>query len=95
MRRSVHALATLTTAALILAPATAEAAHGEFIFAGGQVVENPSGCIEPRIRPLILHNNTNEYALVYNGHNCTGQVIAVVPPGGRTTQVLGSSVFVA
>ncbi|MCG5214842.1 hypothetical protein [Streptosporangium sp. KLBMP 9127] len=96
MRRSVHILTTLTAAALILLPAaTAEAAYGRFVFGGGQVVENPSGCVEPHLRPLILHNDTNEYALVYSGPYCTGPVIAVVPPGGHTTQEFGNSVYVA
>ncbi|MER7212063.1 hypothetical protein [Streptosporangium sp. NPDC000239] len=95
MRRSVHLLAALGAAALTLLPTTAMAAHGRLVFGGGQVVENPSGCVDARLRPLILRNETNEYALVYSGPNCTGQIVAVVQPGGRTTQEFGSSVFVA
>ncbi|GAA3645750.1 hypothetical protein GCM10022224_005540 [Nonomuraea antimicrobica] len=59
------------------------------------MIENPSGCVDPRSRPLILHNQTNEYAMVYSGHRCTGRILAVVHPGGRTTQEFGSSVFIA
>lgn len=97
MRRVATMLGTLAAAGMmaIALPGSASAAHGELIFAGGQVVENPSGCIDAKIRPLILHNRTNEYALVHSGPNCTGDIVAVVPPGGRTTQEFGASVFIA
>ncbi|MFE7592224.1 hypothetical protein ACFU6K_22735 [Kitasatospora sp. NPDC057512] len=98
MRRLTTVLGTLAAAgtmALAL-PNTAFAAHGELIFNPGQtVIENPSGCNNATYRPLIVQNDTNEYALVYDGPDCTGNVIAVVPPGGHTTQEFGSSVFTA
>ncbi|TDC76471.1 hypothetical protein [Streptomyces hainanensis] len=97
MRRVVTALVAVATAgitALTLATPAA-AAHGELVFGGGQVVENPSGCVNASISPLILFNRTNEFALVYDGANCTRNVIAVVPPGGQTTREFGVSVFVA
>ncbi|MCX4870627.1 MULTISPECIES: hypothetical protein [unclassified Streptomyces] len=97
MRRVATMLGTLAAAGMmaIALPGSASAAQGELIFGGGQVVENPSGCIDARIWPLVLHNRTNEYAMVYSGPNCTGDVLAVVPPGGRTVQEFGASVFIA
>ncbi|MFE7423941.1 hypothetical protein ACF1BP_33460 [Streptomyces sp. NPDC014735] len=97
MRRVVTLFGSLAAAGMvaIASPTSAFAAHGTLVFGGGQVVQNPSGCVNAEIRPLILSNHTNEYALVYGGPNCTGQVLAVVPPGGRTIQEFGSSVFVA
>ncbi|MFJ6138025.1 hypothetical protein [Kitasatospora sp. NPDC092286] len=96
MRRAVTVFGALAAAGMMaLAVLTsASAAHGTFVFGGGQVVENPSGCVNADIWPLILHNRTNEYAVVYSGPNCTGDVLTVVPPGGRTTQEFGSSVYV-
>ncbi|MFF7455399.1 hypothetical protein [Kitasatospora sp. NPDC008115] len=96
MRRLATVLGTLAAAgtmALAL-PGTASAANGELLISPNVVIDNPSGCYNAPIFPLIVRNNTDEYALVYNGPNCTGHVIAVVPPGGQTTQEFGSSVFV-
>ncbi|KIQ65598.1 hypothetical protein TR51_17380 [Kitasatospora griseola] len=76
-------------------PDAASAATGTLFIAPNQTIENPSGCYNAQIFPLILRNETNEYALVYDGSNCTGQVIAVVPPGGSTTQEFGQSVYIA
>ncbi|MFF2076971.1 hypothetical protein ACFVXG_19680 [Kitasatospora sp. NPDC058162] len=96
MRRLATVLGTLATAGVmaLALPNTAFAARGELIFAPGKVITNPSGCYNAPIFPLILENRTNEYALVYSGPNCSGDVIATVPPGGRTTQEFGSSVFI-
>ncbi|MFD5438537.1 hypothetical protein ACFWJ4_41120 [Kitasatospora sp. NPDC127067] len=97
MKRLFHAAGVaVAAAALCLTTATtANAAHGDLIFSPGLVVENPSGCVEAPLLPLILQNRTNEYAIVYSGPNCTGEALTVVPPGGKTTQEFGSSVFVA
>ncbi|MFB7909412.1 hypothetical protein ACFC1T_23535 [Kitasatospora sp. NPDC056076] len=85
------ALATAGVMALTL-PNTAFAARGELVFAPGEVIKNPSGCYNAPIVPLILENRTDGPARVYDGANCTGRVIAVVPPGGHTTQEFGASV---
>ncbi|MEU9336504.1 hypothetical protein AB0D49_25580 [Streptomyces sp. NPDC048290] len=97
MRRAMTMLGTLavTAGAMALAlPSPAYAAHGRFVL-NSQLFTNPSGCIEARSRPLSLQNQTNEYALVYDRPHCTGKVLAVVAPGGRTNQPSGSSVYVA
>ncbi|MDL4773615.1 hypothetical protein [Actinomadura xylanilytica] len=97
MKRVATTLGTLAVAGTLTlaAPGTASAAHGELVFGGGQVVHNPSGCIKAQTRPLILQNRTNEYALIFSSPNCTREMLAVVPPGGRTVQERGSSVYVA
>ncbi|MGX4734684.1 hypothetical protein [Kitasatospora griseola] len=97
MRRLATVLSTLATAATmaLALPDAASAATGTLFIAPNQSIENPSGCYNAQIFPLILRNETNEYALVYDGSNCTGQVIAVVPPGGSTTQEFGQSVYIA
>ncbi|MET8542100.1 hypothetical protein ABZW03_15790 [Kitasatospora sp. NPDC004799] len=87
------ALAAAGTMALAL-PHAAFAAHGQLVIAPATIVKDPSGCYNAQVVPLILRNETDESATVYDGANCTGQVIAVVPPGGHTTQEFGSSVYV-
>lgn len=97
MRRIATVLGALATAGMmaLALPASASAAHGTLLLGGGQVVENPSGCINADIWPLTVQNRTNEYAIVYDGPDCSGRVLAVVPPGGRATEEFGASVFVA
>lgn len=45
-----------------------------------------------------MYNSTNEYALAYETANCTGPVIDVIPPGGRSAggaiAILGRAVWV-
>ncbi|MFE7532572.1 hypothetical protein ACFU7Y_43820 [Kitasatospora sp. NPDC057542] len=96
MRRLATALGTLAAAGAmaIALPNAAFAARGQLILAPGQFIQNPSGCYNAPIFPLIVQNETNESVRVYDGPNCTGNVIAVVPPGGGTTQEFGSSVYV-
>ncbi|MFE6867878.1 hypothetical protein ACFVFS_15080 [Kitasatospora sp. NPDC057692] len=96
MRRLTTVLGALAAAgamALTL-PGTALAATGKLVIAPSTVITDPSGCYNSSIVPLIVFNETDGTALVYSGPNCTGSVIAVVPPGGGTTQEFGSSVFV-
>ncbi len=74
MPRIAAVLGTLVTAgALALGAANpALAAHGE-LRAGGKTYTNPSGCLNGGpIRPMTVINNTNEYAIIYDGPNCTG-----------------------
>ncbi|MFJ5924606.1 hypothetical protein ACIQF6_18605 [Kitasatospora sp. NPDC092948] len=97
MRRLATVLGTLaaaSTMALAL-PTAALAASGTLYIAPNQAIDNPSGCYNGQIFPLVVRNETNEYALIYDGPNCTGQVIAVVPPGGSSTQEFGASVYIA
>ncbi|MER7706096.1 hypothetical protein ABTX81_24780 [Kitasatospora sp. NPDC097605] len=96
MRRLATVLGTLAAAGTIALalPGTALAANGQLFIAPNTFIDNPSGCYNAPVVPLVASNNTDEYALVYNGPNCTGYVIAVVPPGGQATQEFGASVFV-
>ncbi|MBO1417867.1 hypothetical protein [Streptomyces sp. FH025] len=96
MRRLATVLGTFAAAGAmaIALPNAAFAATGQLIFAPGQFIQNPSGCYNAPIFPLIVQNETNKNATVYDGPNCTGNVLATVPPGGGTTQEFGSSVYV-
>ncbi|MEU8539004.1 hypothetical protein AB0C52_03225 [Streptomyces sp. NPDC048717] len=96
MRRLATALGALAATALLslALPGTASAANGQLFIAPDTTIRNPSGCYEAPVFPLILRNQTNASALVHDGANCTGRVIAVVPPGGRTTQEFGRSVSI-
>ncbi|MET8701529.1 hypothetical protein ACFVUH_20015 [Kitasatospora sp. NPDC058032] len=96
MRRLTAVLGTLAAAGTmaLAMPTTALAATGKLVIAPDTVITNPSGCYNSTIVPLIVFNETDGFALVYSGPNCTGNVIAVVPPGGGTTQEFGSSVYI-
>ncbi|MEU7024018.1 hypothetical protein ABZ990_25635 [Streptomyces sp. NPDC046203] len=96
MRRLATALGALATAGImtLTLPGTASAAHGRLVIAPNKVIQNPSGCYAAPVFPLTVQNETDEYALVYDGANCTGNAIAIVPPGGRTTQEFGRSVYI-
>ncbi|MET2714350.1 hypothetical protein ABXV03_01240 [Streptomyces harbinensis] len=99
MARILSVLGTLAaTGALALGVSTpALAAHGQLIVPG-QVFDNPSGCVAGPIWPQIVTNNTNEYAIIYDGPNCTGRVLEVVPPGGQSSGLaseFGQSIWIA
>jgi hypothetical protein len=100
MRRIMTAAGTLAiSGAMALGIASpAFAAHGTLVVPGA-VVENPSGCVNAVLRPLVVRNETNEYALVYEGENCAGRVLEVIPPGGKSSDryasEYGASVFLA
>jgi len=87
-------LAAAGTMAIAL-PTAALAAQGTLYIAPNQTINNPIGCYNRQIPPLAVRNDTNKYALIYDGPNCTGQVIAVVPPGNTSTQGLGASVYIS
>lgn len=95
MRGLVRVLGTLGAGAVIALgmSQSAYAAQGS-LTVSGNTYQNPSGCYSGRYWPLIVQNDTDEYALIYDGQNCTGQVISVVPPGGSETQEFGSSVSI-
>lgn len=101
MRRITTTAGILAAAgALTLGMATsASAAHGDLRNSTWQVV-NPSGCVVVPLEDNRFHvyNSTNEYALAYENNTCTGPVIDVIPPGGRSAggavAVLGRAVWV-
>ncbi|MFC4560956.1 hypothetical protein ACFO4E_03690 [Nocardiopsis mangrovi] len=85
----------LAAAGLVLTSAVpAYAATGTLVLSG-QTIENPSGCYNAQRWPLIVQNDTDEPALIFNAPNCTGAVIQVVPPGGSATSEFGVSVYIA
>lgn len=97
MRRAAALLASLAvTGTLALAvPAPAAAAQGQLIFTStGRVVQNPSGCYNPRAIPMGIENRTNQRALIYSERNCEGYVVAAVPPGGSAFSEFGQSVYI-
>ncbi len=99
MRRIAAVLSPLAIAGTLAVGIStpAFAAHGQLILPN-QIIDNPSGCVAGRLRPQIVQNNTNEYALIYGGRNCTGEVLEVVAPGSSTSAYaseFGTSIFVA
>ncbi|GAA2245002.1 MULTISPECIES: hypothetical protein [Kitasatospora] len=98
MRRVATLLAALaTTSTLALAvPTSAYAAHGQLLFfSNDRVVNNPSVCVNQALGSQPMENRTTAYVLVYEGAKCSGNVLAVVPPGGTATESAGKSVYVA
>ncbi|ANW19375.1 hypothetical protein [Streptomyces clavuligerus] len=94
-RRITTALGSLAAAcAMTFALATPATAANGWLIVSGEKIENPSGCYSGRYWPLVVNNQTDGYALVYDGPNCTGRVIEVVPPGGMATSELGRSVSI-
>lgn len=98
MRRAAALLASLavtgTLALAVPAPAAA-AAQGQLIFTTtGRVVQNPSGCYNPRATPMGIDNRTNQRALIYSERNCEGYVVLAVPPGSSRFTEFGESVYI-
>lgn len=102
MMRRITTTAGILAAAgvLTLSMATsASAAHGDLRNSTWHIV-NPSGCVVVPLEDNRFHvyNSTNEYALAYQNITCTGPVIDVIPPGGRSAEgaiaVLGRAVWV-
>ncbi|MEU5161214.1 hypothetical protein AB0G74_16630 [Streptomyces sp. NPDC020875] len=98
-RRITAAVGVLTSAGALVLGMTgpAHAAQGDIRNSGWHEI-NPSGCVEvPRQdNQFVVHNYTNEYALVYQTADCKGPVIEVIPPGGSSTDTsrfLGRAVF--
>lgn len=97
MRRAAALLASLAvTGGLALAMSTpAAAAQGQLIFTStGRVVQNPSGCYNPRAIPMGIENRTDQRVFIYEERDCQGQVIEAVPSGGSTFSEFGQSVYV-
>jgi len=97
MQRAMTALGSLAVAGMTMLalPGSAAAATGELILGGGQVVENPSGCVNAEHLPLDVHNQTDGIAYVYGGRDCTGSVLAILAPGSSAVSAFGVSVYVA
>ncbi|GAA2350671.1 MULTISPECIES: hypothetical protein [Streptomyces] len=101
MRRLTTTAGILAAAgALTLSMATsASAAHGDLFNSTWRVV-NPTGCVRVQLEDNRFHvyNDTNEYALAYANNDCSGPVIDVIPPGGRSQEgeiaILGRAVWI-
>ncbi|MEU9315296.1 hypothetical protein [Streptomyces sp. NPDC048295] len=95
MRRVLTAFGTLAAVAMLSVSVTqsAAAATGDLVI-NGKVHVNPSGCFDSDRWPLSVQNRTNEMVLIFDSPNCSGRVIAVVPPGSSQVSEFGASVFV-
>ncbi|MFI6577619.1 hypothetical protein ACIBFB_17645 [Nocardiopsis sp. NPDC050513] len=88
------AAAALTGLAVLAGPVLpAHAAQGVLTVSGNRFVD-PSGCYEGRFWPLIVDNQTDGVAVVYDGQNCEGNVLRAVRPGASATEEFGASVLV-
>ncbi|MFH8367227.1 hypothetical protein [Streptomyces sp. NPDC018031] len=88
-------------ASVIAAAALVVSSSGQAVAANGVLTivprsyENPSGCHNGQINPLIVINQTDQTATVYDGPDCQGEAIGSVPPGGASgTFEFGSSVSI-
>jgi len=95
MRRISTLLGTAALAAVmaVAVPGSAQAATGD-LQVGFAVHHNPSGCYNSDIFPLIVGNETNETATVYDQPDCQGNVIGTVAPGQNSVFEFGASVSV-
>ncbi|NUT54227.1 MAG: hypothetical protein HOV94_44095 [Saccharothrix sp.] len=95
-RRLAAAAATVMavvalTGALTTAPASA--ARGT-LRVSGNVFPNPSGCYHGQYWPLVVENDTNRVATVYDQENCRGDRIGTVEQGESGTFEFGASVYI-
>ncbi|MER6949300.1 hypothetical protein ABT294_35335 [Nonomuraea sp. NPDC000554] len=96
MRRLTMALAALSAAGTlaITLPGSAFAADGVLLINGRKFFE-PSGCVNvPSRFGVNVLNGTNEVAFVFEGIDCTGDVLAAVEPGDEAFVENGTSVFI-
>ncbi|MFF0445124.1 hypothetical protein ACFYT4_01670 [Streptomyces sp. NPDC004609] len=95
MRRIATLLGTLAAATMlaVAVPQSALAAHGDLII-NGKVHHDPSGCYSSDRWPLSVENHTDQPALVFDGPDCSGGIVGVVPPGGSTVSEFGGSVLI-
>lgn len=94
MRLTTAAAALASAGLLALAlPGTADAAQGT-LRVGFQNYQNPHGCYDSDIFPLIVTNHTNQPVTVYDGPGCRGNRIGTVRPYGEGVFEFGSSVHI-
>ncbi|MFD0402305.1 hypothetical protein ACFV84_04595 [Kitasatospora sp. NPDC059811] len=96
MRRISKALGAVALAAAVAVavPGSAQAATGQ-LRVGFKTYNNPSGCYQSDIWPLIVENLTDKPADVHDRPGCEGPVIGVVNPGETKTFEFGASVRIA
>ncbi|MVO85916.1 hypothetical protein GPA10_14410 [Streptomyces sp. p1417] len=96
MRRIALTLGSLAAAGVLAlsVPGFAVAAQGTLTIVP-TVYENPSGCYNGQIWPLIVQNGTDTVAVVHDGPDCSGSVIGEVAPGDTGTFEFGASVSIA
>ncbi|MEO3756046.1 hypothetical protein [Streptomyces sp. B6B3] len=96
MNKALHtalsALAVACTLTLSLA-GFAQAATGTLTI-GFQQINNPSGCYNSPIVPLIVNNQTDATAIIFDATNCGGYAIGTVAPGQAGTFEFGRSVSI-
>ncbi|MCP2257543.1 hypothetical protein LX15_001228 [Streptoalloteichus tenebrarius] len=93
MRPVVTTLAALAlaVAAAVTAPGPAEAAQGTLVV-DGKRHQDPSGCFASEQYPMTIANNTDSMASVFDDAECSGTMVALIPPGGGGVFQYGSSV---
>ncbi|RFU39725.1 hypothetical protein DZF91_20930 [Actinomadura logoneensis] len=92
--RRVLAVLLVGAGLVVAVPGAASASRGRLVFGGGQVEEDPTGCVNAKLSPLSVRNETDEYVVVYQGSNCEGRVLNVVAPGDTAITTFGFSVQV-
>ncbi|MFC4562086.1 hypothetical protein ACFO4E_09485 [Nocardiopsis mangrovi] len=95
MRRilAVLASAVLTAALVALTPATAHAARGTLLI-NGKWYDDPHGCYNAVIWPLLVDNHTNEPVFVLNDSNCRGAILGEVRPKSARAFDHGASLYI-
>ncbi|MET9065508.1 hypothetical protein [Streptosporangium sandarakinum] len=95
MRRVTTTLGALAAAATLALTVSqpAQAAQGALIV-NGAVYYDPSGCYGSDVFPLDVENRTDDYAYIWNGPYCTGEVVLVLSPDTAAVVEEGVSVFV-
>ncbi|GAA2678351.1 hypothetical protein GCM10010400_47010 [Streptomyces aculeolatus] len=95
MRRIGTALGALTLAAMMGGTLTglAWAANGT-LRVGFDTYQNPSGCYDSKLLPMLVGNQTDRTAVVYNGKGCRGFIVGQVAPGSNGSFEFGQSVYI-
>ncbi|MFE7612328.1 hypothetical protein [Streptomyces celluloflavus] len=93
MRQLCKALGAVVLAAVVgvAVPGSAQAATGD-LKVGFTTYHNPRGCYESEIFPLIVGNQTDQVANVYDRPGCQGPVAGQVKRGESKTFEFGASV---
>jgi hypothetical protein len=77
----------------VLTAAPAVAANG-VLRVSGNVFHDPSGCYHGQYWPLVVDNQTDQVAVVFDSDDGGGQRVGQVGPRGSSTFEFGASVFI-
>ncbi|MFD5322036.1 hypothetical protein [Streptomyces sp. NPDC127098] len=96
MRRVAFLLASVAVAgAMAMTQSTSALAAQGTLTLVPQTYQNPSGCYNAVISPLIVINNTDQTATVHSSPDCSGDVVGEVAAGGASgTFEFGASVSI-